>query len=137
MILTSNRPNRLNIAPPFKCVLCGEHEETMDHLFVKCTFAYHCWCFVLCKLNYSTPLQNTLWSLFQAWLVLYQNSLFANIWKCTLALVVWAIWWERNKHIFRKVSLPLESILEGIERSISEVTNSNLKMTKTNPIVTL
>lgn len=88
------------------------------------------------KLNYSTPLQNSLWDLFQAWPVLYQNSLFANIWKCIPALVVWAIWWERNKRIFRKECHSLEFVLEGIEKSISEVTNSSLKKAKFNPVVT-
>ena len=51
-------------------------------------------------------------------------------------MVVGAIWWERNKCIFRKESHTLEIVLEGIERSISEVTNSTLKKTKFNPIVT-
>ena len=65
-ILTSDRLNRLHIAPPFKCVLCEEHEETMDHLFVTCSFSYQCWCFILSKLNHLTPLPNNLWDLFQA-----------------------------------------------------------------------
>ena len=51
-------------------------------------------------------------------------------------MVVWAIWWERNKHIFRKESHTLEIVLEGIERSISEVTNSSLKKSKFNHVVT-
>ena len=51
-------------------------------------------------------------------------------------MLVWAIWWERNKRIFRKESHPLDNVLNGIERSISEVTNSSLKMIKFNPIVT-
>ena len=51
-------------------------------------------------------------------------------------MVVRAIWWERNKRIFRKESLTLEIVLEGIERSISEVTNSSLKKSKFNPVVT-
>ena len=62
--------------------------------------------------------------------------MFANIWICVPTLVVWAIWWECNKHIFRKESLPLDIVLNGIERSISEVTNSSLKVIKFNPIVT-
>ena len=37
---------------------------------------------------------------------------------------------------FQKESLPLEIVLNGIERSILEVTNSSLKMIKFNLIVT-
>ena len=97
---------------------------------------YQCWCFILSKLKYSTPLPNNLWDLFQAWPILYKKSLFSNIWICAPALVVWAIWWERNKRIFIKESLLLEIVLNGIERAISEVTNSSLKRLKFNPIVT-
>ena len=76
------------------------------------------------KLNYSTPLQNNIWDIFQAWLVLYPNDLFVGIWKCTLALVIWAIWWERNKRIFRKEVSSLEKVFHIIEKLISEVTNA-------------
>ena len=101
-ILTSDRLDRLQIAKPFKCVLCKEHDENVDHLFVTFSFSYQCWCFILSKLKYSTPLHNNLWDLFQAWPILYQKSLFANIWICVPTLVVWPIWWERNKRIFRR-----------------------------------
>ena len=95
-ILTSDRLNRLHIAPSFN------YEESVDHLFVSCPFSYQCQRFILNKLNYGTPLQNNLWDLFQAWLVLYSKYLFANLRKCIPPLVVWAIWWEQNKRIFRK-----------------------------------
>jgi hypothetical protein len=101
-ILTSDRLSRLHIAPSFNCLFCNECEEIVDHLLLTCPFASQCWNFILNKLNYSTPLQNTIWEVFQAWPVLYPKSLFANLWKCILALVVWAIWWERNKCIFQK-----------------------------------
>lgn len=42
IILTSDRLNRLHIAPSFNCIFCDECEESVDHLFVSCTFAYHC-----------------------------------------------------------------------------------------------
>ena len=135
-ILTSDRLTRLNIAPPFKCVLCEEHEESVDHLFVTCAFAFQCWCFILSKLNYYIPFPNNLWDLFQAWPILYQKSLFANLWKCIPIVVIWAICWERNKHISEKESLPLDIVLNGIQKSISEVTNSSFKVVKFNPIVT-
>ena len=78
-ILTSDRLNRLKIAKPFKCVLYAEQDETVDHFFVTCSFSYQCWCFILSKFKYCTPLPNNPWDLFQAWPLLYQKSLFANL----------------------------------------------------------
>ena len=58
-IPTSDRLTKLNIAPPFKCVLCNEEYELVDHLFVTCSFAYDCWVYVLRKtsLLYSSSKQ--------------------------------------------------------------------------------
>ena len=74
----------------------------------------------------SSPLPNSLWDLFQSWLVLFSRSLFASIWKCIPATVVWAIWWERNKIIFCNEISNLESVLDGIENAISERVNANI-----------
>ena len=78
-ILTSDRLVRLSIASPFRCVLCGEEDESIDHLFVNCQFAYQCWMFILNKLKYFTPLPNKIWDIFQAWLIPYPNALFVGI----------------------------------------------------------
>ena len=72
------------------------------------------------------PLPNSLWDLFQSWPILFSKSLFASIWKCIPVVVVWAIWWEHNKIIFRNEKSNLESILDGIENAISERVNANI-----------
>jgi ribonuclease HI len=126
-ILTSDRLQKLNISQPFQCVLCSEDVETVDHLFIHCSFAQQCWNFVMQKLNLSMPLPYTLWDLFQSWPILFSKSFFACIWKCSPALVIWAIWWERNKRIFRNVTNSIDLVLKGLEKSISEVVNAHVK----------
>lgn len=74
----------------------------------------------------SLPLPNSLWDLFQSWLVLFSRSLFASIWKCIPATVVSSIWWERNKIIFCTKKSNLESILDGIDNAILERVNANI-----------
>lgn len=32
-----------NIGTNFDCLLCGQHEETVEHLFFHCTFSERCW----------------------------------------------------------------------------------------------
>ena len=118
-ILTSDRLQKINISQPFQCVLCSEDVETVDHLFIQCSFAQQCWNFVMQKLNLSMPLPYTLWELFQSWPILFSKCFFSCIFKCSPALVIWAIWWECNKRIFRNVTNSLDLVLKGLEKSIS------------------
>ena len=76
------------------------------------------------------PLPNSLWDLFQAWPILYSKSMFSCLWKCIPASIVWAIWWERNKRIFRQTSSPIPQFLEGLERSIVELVNASVSKYK-------
>jgi ribonuclease HI/exonuclease III len=125
-ILTSDKLSRLSIAQPFKCVLCEETWETADHILLHCPYAQQCWLHVLKKLNYVMPLPNSLWNLFQSWPLLYPKSLFHGIWKCAPSAIVWALWWERNKRIFRHVSSHVSKVQDQIEKSISESVNSSI-----------
>lgn len=135
--LTSDHLTKFHIAQPYNWPLCDQEIEDVDHLFLNCPFVQQCWKFFLGKLQYLTPLPNKLWDLFQAWLVLHSTSLFSSFCKSILAIVVWALWWECNKRIFYKNSSSIESVLTGIEKSISEVVNSNQTRTKCNPVLSL
>ena len=78
-ILTSDHLERLNVAPPFKCVLFQDEYESVDHLFASCQFVYQCWMFVLRKLNFSKPLHNKIWDIFQPLPILFLDALFGGI----------------------------------------------------------
>ena len=135
-ILTGDRLQKLNIVQNFKCVLCLEGLESVDHLFVQCKVAQECWSFVLQKLNVMFPLPNTLWDLFNGWPSSNNHSFYACLWKCIPASVIWALWWERNKRIFRQLQSDLGSLLKGLESSIVEVVMAYVKKTNEHLIVT-
>ena len=56
--------------------------------------------------------------------------MFSCLWKCIPTSVVWEIWLERNKRIFREMSSPIPQILEGLERSIVELVNASVSKYK-------
>lgn len=68
--------------------------------------------------------------MFNSWPLLFLSSTFLGIWKCALSLIIWAIWWERNKIFFRKASSSLDRILAKLENSIAEIINSSLSHSK-------
>lgn len=123
-ILTSDKLERLHITNSFACVLCKVETETVDHLLLRCPFAQQFWLHVVEKQNLSMPLPYTLWELFQSRPTLFTNCLFASIWKCIPTTVIWSIWWERNKRIFRQIESPTHLVLEGIEKYASEQVNA-------------
>lgn len=123
-ILTSDKSAKINIVEQFKCVLCESEFEIVDHLFIHYPVALQCWNFIMEKLNFFTPITNSLWEWFQAWPILYNIALFSCSWRVTLVMVVWSIWWEQNKWIFRKEAMPIEKVQELIDKSISEIMNS-------------
>lgn len=125
-IWMSDRLEKLNIAHSFQCVMCNKEVETIDHLFLNFPFAQYCWFHVMNKLNLVMPIPKMLWYILQSWPTPYSNSMFACIWKCIPASIIWAIWWERNKRICFQVSLSLKMVVEGLEKSIIEIVNANI-----------
>lgn len=69
------------------------------------------------------PLSNTIWDFFQAWTILFKSYLFSCIRNIIPTSVLWSIWWECNKRIFRKVSSSIENVCIEIEKSVSELVN--------------
>ena len=118
--LTSDRISKFHISQSFNYHLCDQELEDGDHLFLNCPFAQQYWYFILDKLHYFTPLPNKLWNLFQSWSELYSNSFFSKLWTCILNLIIWALWWEHNKTIFRQHPSTIDSILITIEKYISK-----------------
>lgn len=92
-ILIANRLVKLGFSQVFNCVLCGLEEESVDHLFLHCTFASQCWFFIMNKLKVLMPFPKSLWDMFNSWPLLFLSSIFSGNQKCAPALIIWAIWW--------------------------------------------
>lgn len=56
--------------------------------------------------------------------MLNKGSFFVEVWRVVPSAVVWGIWLNRNKKIFRKESMSLENVCEKIETSIAEALNA-------------
>ena len=61
---------KLNItdAENLKCVLCNEAEESVDHLFVECSFPWMVWCSCFKWRGMSWVIPCNIKHLFEAWL---------------------------------------------------------------------
>lgn len=81
------------------------------------------------------PLPNTLWDMFQDQPTPSNHSFYSCIWKCIPSLVIWDIWWERNKRIFQNQPSTVESVLSALEVAVGEVVLSYVRRTSEHLIV--
>lgn len=103
---TRNLLNRKHMfLPSYDCVLCTMGiEETMDHLFLECSFARECWGLIgLTVISSPDPLQR-----FESFRNQIANKFFMEI----IIIMCWSIWSVRNDAIFR--GIPICS-LRGLE----------------------
>jgi hypothetical protein len=97
-ILTKDNLIKRNWQGSSKCCF-GDHEETVQHLFIHCPFAKIVWSIVRMALNLTPPLNIS--HLFGTWLngVPKTEKIHIRVGTCT---ILWAIWHVRNDFIFNK-----------------------------------
>lgn len=107
-VLTGENLLKRKIAGPHRCSLCKEAMETMDHLFVDCSFANKVWALILQGLKAEIPTKISIVDLFLSWKYCYPlsslNSLWPRIWIIVPKFVCWKLWLARNEQIFNNVA---------------------------------
>ena len=97
------------------CALCGNGEETTNHLLVQCEFASVIWRKVLdwMGINFITP--HNLVSHFACWSSSSGSrrlfKAFCLIWHA----VIWSIWKERNARIFNHNLKRFDEVVDDIK----------------------
>ena len=128
-VLTADRLAKFGIFGPSWCVLCKQNSEDAEHLFYGCHFAQSCWEWLRAQLMWSTPLPNSFQALLLSWPTKLDNGVYNKLWNICPSIVVWELWKERNRRIFRNSEMSLERFLIKLEASIVEVLNSHLRKT--------
>lgn len=108
-ILTGENLMKINFAGPYRCVLCNQAPETIDHLFVDYPFAHNFWTLTLHGLNTTVPSKISIVDLFSTWKDHYSSnitnkSLWARVWITIPKFVCWKLWLARNENIFNNIT---------------------------------
>jgi hypothetical protein len=104
-VLMGGNLKRRGLMGPFRCALCCQEEEFLDHLFLGCPYARNVWSQSLLTLRLLINWPSSVTHLFNRWRSSYQGTLKT---KPTLKLyfqdvpkyVTWKIWLARNRAIF-------------------------------------
>jgi len=126
-ILTWDNIQKRGMYGPSMCSLCIKENETQEHLLNKCPYARCLWeeIRVLFGKTKRDPdnIRNTLiqWGKWN-----FQRKVARRIWNLAVGFVIWSIWRERNRRIFRDKSCQESRIWDEICRSIKETVLSKI-----------
>jgi hypothetical protein len=99
-----------------RCALCGQDQETINHLFLLCTFTKQVWSYIthrLCLPEIPSDIR-TLWT---SWRTISINYSCQESWDTIIIAACWTIWIERNRRVF-----------EGKQSLVTEVTHRTLSL---------
>jgi len=97
------------------CVLCGNVEETTNHLFLHCNVVSVIWRKVLDWLNINFITPHNLFSHFACWSTLSNSRRLFNAFCLIWHAVIWSIWKERNATIFKNQVKNVDEVFEDIK----------------------
>ncbi|CAN1826521.1 hypothetical protein LINPERHAP1_LOCUS31589, partial [Linum perenne] len=102
-VATQDNLQRRGFTLANRCVLCGSNEESVQHLFLSCSFAFDVWTLVSSKLSIHGPHPSSLAGFIKGWKEVNCSKRFISVKRAILHAVFWYIWLERNNRIFRDV----------------------------------
>ncbi|XP_019260266.1 PREDICTED: uncharacterized protein LOC109238290 [Nicotiana attenuata] len=104
--MTTDRLRDLGYVEDVTCCLCNSEEQTIDHLFFKCTYSSRVWTAMLQWQGIQR--QPMMWANELEWAGKYYRgrSTIAELYKLVLAGTLYYIWQERNCRIFKGVQRP-------------------------------
>ena len=109
-ILTWDNLLKRGFTEPSICLLCANAEETMNHLLNSCSYTSQLWDQVAITMRTSDRRQESVIETIANWRDhAFKSPLLNRIWQLLPGFVLWQIWKERNRRVFRNLSQPWQS----------------------------
>ncbi|GLJ22049.1 hypothetical protein SUGI_0413160 [Cryptomeria japonica] len=125
-ILASDRLKLIGIQGPRRCCLNKMEEETVNHLMYNCFFSRKCWDWLQMQLQNYMVYNNSFKEFIQAWPTRGRSSKWGSLWITSPSLMVWHVWKERNKGIFREKEMEVNILINKIQGAIEETINGKI-----------
>ncbi|CAN1759429.1 Putative ribonuclease H protein At1g65750 [Linum perenne] len=94
-----------------RCVLCLNSSESVEHLFLHCSFVSTIWSLLSSRLSFHGPFHGDMKGFILAWKGMNCVSGFDPAMKTIMHAVFWFIWKERNDRIFKDSSSSCQALL--------------------------
>lgn len=110
-----------SFAGPSICHMCRQEEETALHLMQTCQKGRKLWEKVAFRCQKEGRVQGDLKITIHNWSQKpFQSNLLNTLWHLIPGLLMWNIWKERNRRIFKDQTMPLEKIWNKFHQNIME-----------------
>eukprot|EP00253_Pinus_taeda_P018598 PITA_18598 len=125
-ILTWDKILKRGYYRPSICSLCSSEMENQEHLLNECPYAESVWEKIRSLFGRTMrdprSIQNTIlqWGTGQ-----FHSKVVRSIWNLAVGFVIWFIWKERNRRIFRGQSSRPEKVWEEVSKAIKEIVLSD------------
>ncbi|KAH0899588.1 hypothetical protein HID58_049156 [Brassica napus] len=101
------------------CLLCGNADESRNHLFFECQYSVEVWLSICARLNFTSP--PTSWNATMTWLPNASSDRSIKIallqaWQAT----VYSLWQERNIRFHSGQTIPSSVLGRNIHRMVSD-----------------
>lgn len=101
------------------CPLSMVDEETMNHLLLRCRFAYQIWCHFFQLLGMVFCLSKAWSGLFNEEVLLVGSSFKRTLWATTVLSIVWSMWLEKNSRIFSGNEFSVRHLIVVIKNRVA------------------
>lgn len=133
-ILTWNNIRKRGILGPSKCQLYGAQEETIEHLLNSFIFTSRLWDFFANIFNQSDRDKDSITNTLNNWRNYgSDNEALNTTWALFPSFIIWNVWKERNKRIFKEEKNTSLHLLEQILKQLKETIGTTVRDLPKNP----
>eukprot|EP00253_Pinus_taeda_P011523 PITA_11523 len=120
-ILTWDNLRKINFSGPSICPNCKQEEETTTHLLQTCHLGRKLWEKAIFRCQKESRVQGDLKATLRNWKQSpYHSRLLNSLWQLIPGLLMWNIWKERNRRLFKNQTQTLEQIWTILHINIKE-----------------
>jgi hypothetical protein len=120
-ILTWDNLRKRGFIGPSWCHLCGIEEETQNHLLNLCSYSSCIWDHSASIMRTSDRNRTGIRETIEGWREsTFQSPILNRIWQLLPGFILWKIWKERNRRIFKSASRNWQEVWSKIHSNIKE-----------------
>eukprot|EP00253_Pinus_taeda_P017843 PITA_17843 len=120
-ILTWDKLRRRNFHGPSICHNCNNNEETIQHLLDTCPIANQLWNQVSFRCQRRCKDHEDIIDTIRHWPKgPYDCDILNHLWNHIPGIIVWNLWKERNRRIFKNQKMPTEEVWNRVHSNLRE-----------------
>eukprot|EP00253_Pinus_taeda_P002060 PITA_02060 len=120
-ILTWDNLRKRKFAGPSICLNCKIEEESAAHLMHLCPLSHRIWEKVSFRYQKEVTVQGDINTTLRSWPQQpYQCKILNTLWQLIPGTVMWNIWKERNRRVFKDQAMDMEQVWNIIKQNLQE-----------------